>query len=62
MYGPSLIFAINVRHAALLTDDLRNHGIRADYVASYRPDGSDGEPTAVIQQFREGHLDVLVNI
>jgi ATP-dependent helicase IRC3 len=61
-YGPTLIFAINVRHAALLAEDLRECGMRADYVASYRPDGSDGEPMTVIRQFREGHLEVLVNV
>ncbi len=61
-YGPTLIFAINVAHAALLADDLTRMGIRADYVASYRPDGTDRDPLAVIQQFRQGHLDVLVNV
>jgi superfamily II DNA or RNA helicase len=61
-YGPTLIFAINVRHAALLTEDLRERGVRADYVASYRPDGSDGAPMDVIRQFRDGQLDVLVNV
>jgi superfamily II DNA or RNA helicase len=61
-YGPTRIFAINVRHAALLADDLRECGVRADYVASYRPDGSDGELMTVIRQFRDGQLDVLVNV
>jgi superfamily II DNA or RNA helicase len=61
-YGPTLIFAINVPHAALLAADLREHGVHADYVASYRPDGSDGDPMAVIRKFREGQLDVLVNV
>ncbi len=61
-YGKTLVFAVNVSHAALLAEDLRQHGVRADYVASYRPDGTDGEPTELIQRFREGHLDVLVNV
>lgn len=61
-YGPTLVFAINVQHAALLTDALKAGGVRADYVASYRPDGSDGDPSSVIQRFREGDLDVLVNV
>lgn len=61
-YGKTLIFAINIMHAALLTERLRAHGVRVDYVASERPDGSDGDPTALIQSFREGGLDVLVNV
>ncbi|MCA9632069.1 MAG: DEAD/DEAH box helicase [Myxococcales bacterium] len=61
-YGPTLIFAINVAHAAILSEQLRDRGVRADYVASYRPDGSDGEPLEVVKRFREGALDVLVNV
>lgn len=61
-YGPTLIFAINVAHAVLLADHLKSKGVRAEYVASYRPDGSQGDPAAVIQQFREGKTDVLVNV
>jgi superfamily II DNA or RNA helicase len=51
-YGPTLVFAINVPHAALLTEAFRRAGVRADYVASYRPDGSEGDPLSVIQRFR----------
>ena len=61
-YGPTLMFAINVPHAALLAEQLRDRGVRADYVASYRPDGSEGDPAKVIQAFRDGELDVLVNV
>ena len=61
-YGPTLVFAVNVEHAALLTEELKAVGVRADYVASYRPDGSDGEPSSVTQRFRDGDLDVLVNV
>ena len=61
-YGPTLIFAINVHHAALLAEQLRQQGIRADYVASYRPDGTDGDPRQLIQDLRDGELDVLVNV
>ena len=61
-YGPTLIFAINVPHAALLAQQLRAAGVRADYVASYRPDGSEGDKAEVIRKFREGELDVLVNV
>jgi superfamily II DNA or RNA helicase len=61
-YGKTLIFAINVAHAALLAEQLRARDVRADYVASYRPDGTDGEPRDVIARFRDGDLDVLINV
>ena len=61
-YGRTLMFAINVNHAALLASELKERGVRADYVASRRPDGTPGEPMAIIQKFREGELDVLVNV
>jgi len=61
-YGPTLMFAINVQHAALLAEELRNRGVKADYVASYRPDGTEANNESLIQQFREGQLDVLVNV
>ena len=61
-YGQTLVFAINVAHAALLTEALRRQGVAADYVASYRPDGSAGEPADVIRRFREKQIQVLVNV
>ena len=61
-YGRTLIFAINVHHAALLAKDLQDRGVRADYVASYRPDETDGDPMTLMQRFRDGELDVLVNV
>jgi superfamily II DNA or RNA helicase len=61
-YGKTLIFAINVPHAALLAEQMRASDVRADYVASYRPDGTEGEPRDVIARFRSGDLDVLINV
>jgi superfamily II DNA or RNA helicase len=61
-YGPTLIFALNVRHAALLADALRERDVRAEYVASCRPNGSEGDSVTPIQRFREGQLDVLINV
>ncbi len=61
-YGQTLVFAINVRHAALLTEALRARGISAEYVASYRPDATDADPGEVIDRFRAGKLEVLVNV
>ncbi len=62
VYGPTLMFAINVNHAALLTEELRKKGINAEYVASYRPDGSDGDVVKIIQKFKNGEIQVLVNV
>ena len=61
-YGKTLMFAVNVHHAALLAEELREHGVRADYVASYRPDETVGDPKVLIQALRDGELDVLVNV
>jgi len=38
-YGKTLIFAINVPHAQLLCERLRDEGVETDYVASYRLNG-----------------------
>ena len=61
-YGKTLMFAVNVRHAALLAEALRERGVAADYVASYRPDETEGDPGALIAAFRDGALEVLVNV
>lgn len=74
-YGKTLIFAINVAHAALLAQRFQAHGVKADYVASYRMGGdqaaSDGERTqisnaSIIQRFKDvdpdDSLDVLINV
>lgn len=67
-YGKTVVFAINVPHAALLAARFRESGVRADYVASYRPDDDrDDREVArdnrsIIQRFRNGELDVLVNV
>ena len=61
-YGRTIMFAVNIDHAALLAERLREHGVRADYVASYRPDGSEGVPTERIEALRSGDIEVLVNV
>ncbi|MCA9617248.1 MAG: hypothetical protein KC586_31015, partial [Myxococcales bacterium] len=61
-YGPTLVFAINVAHAALLKAELVERGVRAEYVASYRPDDTQVAPSEAIQALRDGELDVLVNV
>ena len=61
-YGKTLIFAIDVEHAAVLADRLRSAGIAADYVAGARRDGRDNG--AILRRFRDpaGDLDVLVSV
>ena len=64
-YGKTLIFAIDVSHAALLTEALRQRGVAADYVASYRPDGStSSSDDEILERFRQpnGGLEALVNV
>jgi len=61
-YGKTLVFATSVDHAALLVDDLRAHGVRADYVAHQRLDGSSPDNGARVAALRAGELDVLVNV
>jgi superfamily II DNA or RNA helicase len=59
-YGPTIVFAINVAHAALLARELRDKGIRAEYIASYRPDDTAFKNS--LQEFRNGMIDVIVNV
>src|SRR5690606_5779319 len=40
----------------------RARGVQADYVASYRPDGSEGDAEEIVQRFRDKKLEVLVNV
>lgn len=65
-YGKTLIFAIDVAHAALLTERLRAHNIKAEYIASYRLDQNPISNREVIHRFRdnesENSIDVLVNV
>jgi len=61
-YGKTLVFAINVAHAVLLTKRFQESGVQADYIASYRDDGRDNKE--INDRFRDpgGGLDVLVNV
>jgi superfamily II DNA or RNA helicase len=61
-YGPTLMFAINVNHAALLTAKLKDEGINAEYVASHFPDGAECDVLKTIQKFKDGEIQVLVNV
>lgn len=61
-YGKTLVFAINIAHAESLKTAFEENGIAAEYVASRRPDGSDGDPGEIIGRFRRGEFDVLINV
>ncbi len=71
-YAKTIIFAINVEHAALLTSLLRqalpeSDRERVQYVATYHPDESTITTNEVFARFREpfgapGGVDVLVNV
>jgi superfamily II DNA or RNA helicase len=62
LYGKTLVFAINVEHAAILAADFRNQGVRADYITSYRPDEVAKTDNELLSDFREGNLEVLINV
>lgn len=67
-YGQTIVFAININHAIQLTTVFREYGIRADYVVSNLRDAITGisrspeENQRVIEQYRNGKLDVIVNV
>lgn len=56
-YGKTLIFAVNGHHCISLCEELVKRGVKCDYVYS----GHDRNE-AKIKAFKEGELDVLVNI
>jgi superfamily II DNA or RNA helicase len=63
-YGKTLVFAINIPHAELLCERLREAGIETDYVASYRLNGAAYDKRAIVDRFRDpkSGFDVLVNV
>lgn len=68
MYGKTLVFAINVDMAIALNQLFQARGIRSEYVVSSLRDAVTGvsrsneENAAILQRFREGELEVLVNV
>lgn len=63
-YGKTLVFAINIPHAELLCERLREAGVESDYVASYRLNGESYDKREIIDRFRDPRsgFDVLVNV
>lgn len=61
-YGKTIVFAANVKHAAILAREFREKGVEAEYVASHRPDGSDQDTAEIFENFRNGEYQILVNV
>ncbi|MFT9057589.1 MAG: DEAD/DEAH box helicase family protein, partial [Ethanoligenens sp.] len=68
LYGQTLVFALNVDMAIALNGLFNTAGIRSDFVVSDIRDAathvtiSSEENAVKIQRFRDGELDVLVNV
>lgn len=61
-YGPTIIFAHDVLHAALLARRLRARRFRVDYATGERPDGTTASITDVIARFNAAELDVIIGV
>ena len=67
-YKPLLVFAIDVVHAITLNKVFKSRGIKSDFVVSSIQNAGTGatvspqENGKKIQQFRDGELDVLINV
>jgi hypothetical protein len=68
LYGKTLVFAINVDMAIALNKLFQARGVRSEYVVSSVRDAATGvnrsndENREILQRFRDGELDVLVNV
>lgn len=58
-YGKTLVFAVSIEHARLLTDCFNKAGIKAAYVVSGTP---HYERNRIYDDYRSGNLQVLVNM
>jgi ATP-dependent helicase IRC3 len=67
-YRPMLLFAIDVDHAVILNKLFQAEGIKSDFVVSSIVDAYTGakisakENPEKIQRFRDGELEVLINV
>lgn len=67
-YGKCLVFAVNVQHAIALNAIFKENKINSDYVVSSIRDMTSGvtisneENAQKIMNFRNGKLDVLINV
>ncbi|MGL5756585.1 MAG: DEAD/DEAH box helicase family protein [Paraclostridium sp.] len=67
-YGKCLVFAVNIEHALVLNALFKENKIKSDYVVSSIRDMHSGvvisneENTKKIQDFKDGNLEVLINV
>lgn len=67
-YGQTIVFAMSVTHAIQLSTVFNEFGIKADYVVSNVKDAVTGvtrsaeENHRVIEQYRKGELEVIINV
>lgn len=67
-YGKTIVFSINIGHAITLNSLFNEKGIKSDFVISSLRDGatnatiSSEENAAKINAFRNGDLDILINV
>ena len=68
LYGKCIVFAMSVDHAIILNTLFQLKGVRSDYVVSNIKDLYTGaemskvENGIKLQRFREGELEVLINV
>lgn len=56
-YGQTIAFAVSVAHAIVLAEAFQAVRVEADWISHTRPERHD-----LIEKFRRGELDVLVNV
>lgn len=67
-YGKTIVFAVNQMNAIALKSIFEKYGVKADYVISGLKSGgtlvsiSNEEKDRIIRDFKEGKLDVLINV
>lgn len=63
-YGKTLVFAINIAHAVLLTEHFKAAGIRAAFIANHGADGLDMPRQEILEEFKrpDSNIQVLVNV
>jgi superfamily II DNA or RNA helicase len=67
-YKPLLVFAIDVNHAITLNGIFQSKGVKSDFVVAGIKNAGNGatispqENGKKIQQFRDGELEVLINV
>lgn len=67
-YGQTIVFAVSIQHAIVLSALFNKAGVRADYVVSSVKDQATGvtlsreENERKLQAYRDGALEVLINV